>query len=100
MKEILKKFTSRKFLMCLSGVVVGVITIYNGDLVNGGVMSCVSALTYIIIEGLIDKESLINSIDTAIDVSSPIASLTKSQYDDLVIEILEHVKSELESEDE
>lgn len=72
MKEFFKKFTSRKFLAALSGIVLGIAIIFgvNGDTVTtiaGAVTSLVSAITYIFTEGKIDANNakkIIDSVET------------------------------------
>lgn len=73
MKNILKKISSRKFIACLIGVVVGIATTFG---VDGGIISdvaglivtLVSSVSYMVVEGKIDKAA-VNTIIDAIDVS-------------------------------
>lgn len=68
MKNFLNKLTSRKFLACLSGIVLGIAIIFgvDGDTVTtvaGAVTSLISTVTYIIAEGNIDANRIKNTIE-------------------------------------
>lgn len=71
MKEILSKLTSRKFIACLIGVIVGIATTFGVDGgiitdVAGLIVTLISSVSYMIVEGKIDKAA-INTIIDAID---------------------------------
>lgn len=71
MREILSKLTSRKFIACLIGVVVGIATTFGVDGgiitdVAGLIVTLISSVSYMIVEGKIDKAA-INTIIDAID---------------------------------
>lgn len=74
-KNILKKFTSRKFLAAVAGVAVGAALALGVDAsdvtaVVGAVTAVVSAVTYIVTEGKVDAESVkvaVESIQNAAD---------------------------------
>lgn len=60
---MLKKLTSRKFLAAVAGIIVGLVVAFGGEAetikeVAGSAMSVVSALTYILAEAGIDKQSV------------------------------------------
>lgn len=57
----MKKFTSRKFIAMVAGVLTGVAVILTGDTVEGLTAVVASVVTYLAAEGLIDAESLKNS---------------------------------------
>ena len=56
------KLTSRKFWAAVAGIVVGLVVAFGGDretieLVSGGVLSVISALSFVFVEGGVDKAS-------------------------------------------
>lgn len=57
---MIKKFTSRKFIAMLSGVLTGTAVILMGQTVEGLTAVVASVITYLAAEGLIDAESLKN----------------------------------------
>ena len=66
MNRLYEKFTSRKFIACLLGVIVGVAVTFgiDGDTISdvaGIVMIFGSVSTYQIVEGNVDKESVKNN---------------------------------------
>ena len=75
MEQIKKKLTSRKFLLAVAGVIVGLATVLGvdgGDIttVAGAVVSLVSAVAYIVTEGRIDAAAVGNAagaVQDAID---------------------------------
>ena len=67
MSEILRKLSSRKLWLAIAGVATGVAMALGADAsdiqtVAGGVMALVSAVTYIVVEGKVDAESVKNTI--------------------------------------
>ena len=76
MNKIFQKLTSRKLWMALAGIVTGVAIALGADTaeivtIMGAVTSLISAVTYIIVEGKIDAESVKNTImdvQEAVDV--------------------------------
>lgn len=75
-KNVLKKFTSRKFLLAAAGVAVGVALICGADAteitaVTGAIASVVSTVTYIVTEGKVDAASVqhaVESVQNAVEV--------------------------------
>lgn len=69
MKEFLNKLTSRKFIACMIGVIIGIATTFG---VDGGVISdvaglvvaIISSVSYIIVEGNIDAKAVSSIIDS------------------------------------
>ena len=62
MKSFIKKLTSRKFLTCVAGVVMGICMAFGIDegavsTIAGAVTSVLSVVSYIIMEGKIDAEA-------------------------------------------
>lgn len=67
MKEILIKLTSRKLWMAIAGVATGVAMVLGAETseigeIAGAVTALISAVTYIIVEGNVDAESVKNAI--------------------------------------
>lgn len=63
MKEFIKKLTSRKFLTCIAGIVLGICMTFGLDegavnTIAGAVMSIVSVVIYIYSEGKIDAAAV------------------------------------------
>lgn len=63
MKDVLKKFTSRKFLAALAGVISGLAMVFGLDehiigQVSGAIVSVASVVSYIVTEGKIDAAAV------------------------------------------
>ena len=70
MKTFLKKLTSRKFLTCIAGVVIGICMIFGLDentvnVIAGAVTSLCSVIMYIYAEGKIDAAAVDKIKDAA-----------------------------------
>jgi drug/metabolite transporter (DMT)-like permease len=68
MHNILRKLSSRKFWIALAGITTGVAMALGADgsdinAMTGAVTALISAVTYIIVEGKIDAESVKNTIE-------------------------------------
>ena len=79
MKAFMKKLTSRKFLTCVAGVVLGVCMVFGLDesavnTIAGAVTSVASVIIYIYSEGKIDAAAVdmivevVEEVETAVDV--------------------------------
>lgn len=67
MKEIIRKLSSRKLWMAVAGIATGVAMALGADAsdvgtVAGAVTALISAVTYIVVEGKVDAESVKNAI--------------------------------------
>lgn len=62
MKKTIQKFTSRKFIASLTGILTGIGVICSGNVVEGIVTVLASILAYLITEGYIDA-SAVSMID-------------------------------------
>ena len=58
MKSLKQKFTSRKFIVCLTGILTGIGVAISGNVVEGVSTVLVSMITYLIAEGYIDAKAL------------------------------------------
>ena len=65
----LKNLLSRKFLDSLTGIITGIITITQGQVVTGASLVAVSIVSYLIAEGYVDAKAV---SETAKDISSVI----------------------------
>lgn len=59
----MKKFTSRKFLAMLAGVITGIAVICTGSIWEGAVAVLASVVTYICAEAGIDKAAVKNALE-------------------------------------
>ena len=82
MNKFLNKLTSRKFLTCVAGVIVGVCMVFGvdeGDVstIAGAVTAVVSIASYIYTEGKIDANAVGQIKDAADDVKDAIDVVEK-----------------------
>ena len=67
MNEILRKLSSRKLWLAIAGVATGIAMALGANsteitTIAGGITALISAVTYIVVEGKIDAESVKNMI--------------------------------------
>ena len=62
----LKKFTSRKFIACVAGVLTGIGVILEGSTVPGLTAVIASVVSYLIAEGYIDAKA-VNTVKDVVD---------------------------------
>ncbi len=66
---MLKKLTSRKFILALAGLITGICTLFGGEelisQVAGAVTALAATVTYIVSEGQIDREAVAQLRDAA-----------------------------------
>ena len=72
MQDFLSKLTSRKFLTCVAGIVLGVCMVFGLDqgtvsTIAGAIMSVASIVSYIIAEGKIDAAAVPDVVDKVTD---------------------------------
>lgn len=58
MKSLKQKFSSRKFIVCVTGIFTGIGVAIAGNVVEGVSTVLVSMITYLIAEGYIDAKAL------------------------------------------
>lgn len=63
------KFTSRKFLIALSGVLTGIATIINGNTIEGIVAVLIAIISYLAAEGYVDSKSANNTEEIVKDIA-------------------------------
>ena len=69
----MEKFTSRKFIVSLIGVLIGVLGIFNGQYAEGATMVCASIIGYLVTEGYIDAKAVQQVIKVADEVTDNLA---------------------------
>lgn len=58
MKNLIKKFSSRKFLIAVSGVASGLVLIVSGNVTEGVTAIVASVVAYLAAEGYIDAKAI------------------------------------------
>lgn len=58
LKKILKKLSSRKFLMAVGGIASGLMLIINNEVTEGATVICTSVVAYLAAEGIIDYKAV------------------------------------------
>lgn len=79
MKSFLKKLTSRKFLTCVAGVLMGLCMAFGIDegavsTISGAVTSIISIVIYIYTEGKIDAAAVKDTVD---DIKDAVEEIEK-----------------------
>lgn len=62
------KFTSRKFLAAIAGILTGIALIISGNTVEGASAVMTSIVAYIVAEGYVDGKAVKNTIEISQDV--------------------------------
>ena len=75
---MMKKFTSRKFLAMVAGVVTGIGVIIAGDTATGITAVIASVVSYLIAEGYIDAKA----VNTVKDVVDDVAAEVEDKVED------------------
>ena len=58
MENVLKKVSSRKFIVAVSGVVSGIVLVVNGSTTEGVTAIVTSVVAYLAAEGLVDMAAV------------------------------------------
>jgi hypothetical protein len=64
----MSKFTSRKFLAALTGVITGIALIISGNIIEGASTVITSIVAYIMAEGYIDGKAVRNTVKISQEV--------------------------------
>lgn len=64
----MSKFTSRKFLASVAGILTGIALIVSGNTVEGASAVITSIVAYIVAEGYVDSKAVKNTIEISQDV--------------------------------
>ena len=59
----MSKFTSRKFLAAIAGVITGIALIISGNVVEGASAVITAIVAYIVAEGYVDSKAVKNTIE-------------------------------------
>lgn len=83
-RDVLKKFTSRKFIMSLIGVIVGILGIIGANdnvvaIVAFAALEILSIMAYIIMEGHIDAKAVQSAVDAVNALLDMIAQVNKGE---------------------
>lgn len=65
----MEKFTSRKFIVSLIGVLIGVLTCYNGQYTEGATIVCTSIIGYLAAEGYVDSKAVKKIVEVIDEVT-------------------------------
>ena len=69
----MEKFTSRKFIVSLIGILIGILGIFNGQYTEGATMVCTSIIGYLVTEGYIDAKAVQQVIKVADEITDNLA---------------------------
>ena len=64
----MSKFTSRKFLAAIAGILTGIALIISGNTVEGASAVMTAIVAYIVAEGYVDGKAVKNTIEISQDV--------------------------------
>ena len=64
----MSKFTSRKFLAAIAGILTGIALIVSGNTIEGASAVMTSIVAYIVAEGYVDGKAVKNTIEISQDV--------------------------------
>lgn len=64
----MNKFTSRKFLASVAGVLTGIALIVSGNIIEGASAVITSIVAYIVAEGYVDGKAVKNTIEISQEV--------------------------------
>ena len=83
-RDVLKKFTSRKFIMSLVGVIVGILGIVGANdnvvaIVAFAALEILSILAYIIMEGHVDAKAVQSAVDAVNALLDMIAQMNNGE---------------------
>ena len=73
MKNFMMKLTSRKFIVSVTGILSGIITIASGNTAEGVTVMLTSIVAYLITEGYIDAKAL--------DIADAVVEETKEKLE-------------------
>ena len=79
MKNIVKKLTSRKFIVTAISAIAGVITLFVGnnevvEIIASALMVVLPTIVYCVTEGVIDSKSIKTLTDTVVDTAEKLGA--------------------------
>lgn len=88
--NIIKKITSRKFIVTVITAITGIITLCVGDnevvkVISGAAMTIVPTVVYCLIEGMIDAKSIKTITEVAADTAEKLGA------DNATVDVIEQV---------
>ena len=88
--NLIRKLTSRKFIIATITAIVGVITVFVGDneavtVIAGALMTIIPTIVYCIVEGKIDAASVATITDATKDAAEQLG------VDKEVVNVIEHM---------
>ena len=69
MNPIIERYTSRKFLLAVTGVITGIVAIVQGETVAGCSLMATAIIGYLVAEGYIDAQSATSIIEVVGDIA-------------------------------
>lgn len=80
MQTFIKKITSRKFLTCVAGIVIGLCTMFGIDenavsTISGAVIAVGSITTYIMAEGKVDAAAVKNAAEKVTEATDVVEKI-------------------------
>lgn len=79
MNDLKRKFTSRKFIACIVGVLTGVGVIVSGNTVEGIITVITSIISYLITEGIIDAKAVNQVAEGVADMTEATEETTEQR---------------------
>ena len=88
--NIIRKITSRKFIIAVITTLVGIITVFIGDneavnVIAGAAMTIIPTIVYCIVEGVVDAKSVQTLTETTVDAAEKLGA------DKTVVDVIEQV---------
>lgn len=88
--NIIKKFTSRKFIVTVITAITGIITMCIGEnevvnIIAGAAMTIVPTVVYCLMEGVIDAKSVKEITEATADAAEKLGA------DDTTVDMIEHI---------
>lgn len=77
--NLIRKITSRKFIIAVITAIVGIITMFVGDsevvnVIAGAAMTIIPTIVYCIVEGVVDAKSVGIIVDATIDAAEKLGA--------------------------
>lgn len=69
MKDLKRKFTSRKFIACIVGILTGIGVVVSGNTTEGVITVVTSIVSYLIAEGIIDAKAVKQVAENISDIT-------------------------------
>ena len=88
--NLIRKLTSRKFIIAVITAIVGIITLFIGDneavtVIAGAAMTIIPTIVYCIVEGVVDAKSIGTITDATVDAAEKLGASDK------VVDVLEQM---------